>query len=123
MSAARHHPQPKGPNAHSINAIDNTPFFIETRSASQRLTAALQGAAAAAASGARTRVRYHVLRDLRALGHVELRLDPDDSRARLVELTARGHALVAACSTPRPPPNGNSSRRSHQASEASSRRP
>jgi DNA-binding MarR family transcriptional regulator len=38
----------------------------------------------------------HVLRDLERLGYVELRADPDDSRARLVELTARGHALVEA---------------------------
>ena len=38
----------------------------------------------------------HVLRDLERLGYVELRSDPRDSRARLVELTARGHALVEA---------------------------
>ena len=38
----------------------------------------------------------HVLRDLGRLGYVELRPDPRDSRARLVELTARGHALVRA---------------------------
>lgn len=38
----------------------------------------------------------HVLRDLERLGYVELRADPRDSRARLVELTARGHALVEA---------------------------
>ncbi len=38
----------------------------------------------------------HVLRDLERLGYVELRPDPRDSRARLVELTARGHALVEA---------------------------
>jgi len=38
----------------------------------------------------------HVLRDLERLGYLELRPDPDDSRARLVELTARGHALVEA---------------------------
>jgi DNA-binding MarR family transcriptional regulator len=38
----------------------------------------------------------HVLRDLGRLGYVELRPDPRDSRARLVELTARGHALVGA---------------------------
>ena len=36
----------------------------------------------------------HLLRDLERLGYVELRPDPRDSRARLVELTARGHALV-----------------------------
>ena len=64
----------------------------------------------------------HVLRDLGRLGYVELRPDPRDSRARLVELTARGHALVERCSTPRPPPNGNSSRCSQQANDASSRR-
>ena len=38
----------------------------------------------------------HVLRDLERLGYVELRSDPRDSRARLVVLTARGHALVEA---------------------------
>ena len=38
----------------------------------------------------------HVLRDLERLGYVELRSDPRDSRARLVELTERGHALVEA---------------------------
>ena len=38
----------------------------------------------------------HVLRDLERLGYVELRSDPRDRRARLVELTARGHALVEA---------------------------
>jgi DNA-binding MarR family transcriptional regulator len=38
----------------------------------------------------------HVLRDLERLGYVELRADPRDSRARLVELTARGDALVEA---------------------------
>jgi DNA-binding MarR family transcriptional regulator len=38
----------------------------------------------------------HVLRDLERLGYVELRSDPHDRRARLVELTARGHALVEA---------------------------
>src|SRR4051794_19329790 len=38
----------------------------------------------------------HVLRDLERLGYVELRSDPRDSRARLVELTTRGHALVEA---------------------------
>jgi len=38
----------------------------------------------------------HVLRDLERLDYVELRPDPRDSRARLVELTARGHALVEA---------------------------
>jgi len=38
----------------------------------------------------------HVLRDLERLGYVALRPDPDDNRARLVELTARGHALVEA---------------------------
>jgi DNA-binding MarR family transcriptional regulator len=38
----------------------------------------------------------HVLRDLERLGYVELRPDPRDSRARLVELTARGHSLVEA---------------------------
>ena len=37
-----------------------------------------------------------MLRDLERLGYVELRSDPRDSRARLVELTARGHALVEA---------------------------
>jgi len=37
-----------------------------------------------------------VLRDLERLGYVELRRDPRDSRARLVELTARGDALVEA---------------------------
>jgi DNA-binding MarR family transcriptional regulator len=37
-----------------------------------------------------------VLRDLERLGYVELRADPRDSRARLVELTARGDALVEA---------------------------
>ena len=36
----------------------------------------------------------HVLRDLERLGYVELRSDPRDSRARLVELTARGRALA-----------------------------
>ena len=36
----------------------------------------------------------HVLRDLERLGYVELRARPRDSRARLVELTERGHALV-----------------------------
>jgi DNA-binding MarR family transcriptional regulator len=38
----------------------------------------------------------HVLRDLERLGYVELRPDPGDSRARLVQLTARGHTLVEA---------------------------
>jgi len=38
----------------------------------------------------------HVLRDLEHLGYLELRPDPDDSRARLVELTERGRALVDA---------------------------
>ena len=36
----------------------------------------------------------HVLRDLERLGYLRLRPDPQDSRARQVELTARGHALV-----------------------------
>ena len=36
----------------------------------------------------------HVLRDLERLGYLELRPDPDDSRARLVSMTARGQALV-----------------------------
>jgi len=38
----------------------------------------------------------HVLRDLERLGYLELRPDPDDSRARLVTTTARGQALVEA---------------------------
>ena len=37
MSAARHSTHsPKGPNAHSINAIDNPPFFIETKTEQRR---------------------------------------------------------------------------------------
>jgi DNA-binding MarR family transcriptional regulator len=36
----------------------------------------------------------HVLRDLERLGYLELRPDPDDNRARLVAMTARGQALV-----------------------------
>src|SRR3954463_8602215 len=36
----------------------------------------------------------HVLRDLERLGYLELRPDPQDSRARLVALTARGRSLV-----------------------------
>jgi len=38
----------------------------------------------------------HLLRDLERLGYLELRPDPDDSRARLVTTTARGQALVEA---------------------------
>ena len=38
----------------------------------------------------------HVLRDLERLGYLELRPDPDDSRARLVTTTARGQSLVEA---------------------------
>ncbi|WP_211233000.1 MarR family winged helix-turn-helix transcriptional regulator [Solirubrobacter soli] len=36
----------------------------------------------------------HLLRDLERLGYLELRPDPEDSRARLVTTTARGQALV-----------------------------
>jgi DNA-binding MarR family transcriptional regulator len=38
----------------------------------------------------------HLLRDLEDLGYIELRTDPDDNRARLVRLTARGHQLMDA---------------------------
>jgi DNA-binding MarR family transcriptional regulator len=38
----------------------------------------------------------HVLRELEHLGYVELRPDPNDSRARLVHFTARGQRLVEA---------------------------
>ena len=37
-----------------------------------------------------------MLRDLERLGYLELRPDPDDSRARLVTTTTRGQALVEA---------------------------
>ena len=39
-----------------------------------------------------------MLRDLERLGYLELRPDPDDSRARWV-MTARGHAMVEVAST------------------------
>ena len=50
--------------------------------------------ALAARAGTSKQAINHVLRDLEQLGYLELRPDPDDSRARLVAMTARGQALV-----------------------------
>jgi DNA-binding MarR family transcriptional regulator len=50
--------------------------------------------ALAARAGTSKQAINHVLRDLEQLGYLELRPDPDDSRARLVAMTERGQALV-----------------------------
>lgn len=55
--------------------------------------------ALAARAGTSKQAINHVLRDLERLGYLELRPDPDDSRARLVTTTERGRALVEAMFT------------------------
>jgi DNA-binding MarR family transcriptional regulator len=50
----------------------------------------------AARAGMSKQAINHLIRDLEKLGYLALRPDPSDSRARLVELTDRGEAMMKA---------------------------